>query len=138
MVDYIKLRGQDQGPLFRYAYKFPLQKTAFAKYLKAIIANTDLTCKKVSPHCIRIGAATWASQVSPLNKLKPWGAGIPIPTRNISGLHRLLANHLRKVCLCFMSTDSTLTSLHQSMTHVPSSCDDISLGQHCTGEFTLH
>ena len=34
MVDYIKLRGQGQGPLFRYANKLPVQKTAFAKYLK--------------------------------------------------------------------------------------------------------
>ena len=62
MVDYIKLRGQGQGPLFRYANKLPVQKTAFAKYLKAIIANTELTSKKISPHCFRIGAATWAAK----------------------------------------------------------------------------
>ena len=62
MVDYIKLRGHDQGPLFRYANKLPVQKTAFAKYLKAIIANTELTSKKISPHCFRIGAATWAAK----------------------------------------------------------------------------
>ena len=62
MVDYIKLRGQDQGPLFRYATTFPVQKTAFAKYLKAIISNTELTSKKVSRHCFRIGAATWAAK----------------------------------------------------------------------------
>ena len=62
MVDYIKLRGQGQGPLFRYANKLPVQNTAFAKYLKAIIANTELTSKNISPHCFRIGAATWAAQ----------------------------------------------------------------------------
>ena len=62
MVDYIKLRGQDQGPLFRYANKLPVQKTAFAKYLKAFIANTELTSKTISPHCFRIGAATWPAK----------------------------------------------------------------------------
>ena len=62
MVDYFKLRGHDQGPLFRYANNLPVQKTAFAKYLKAIIANTELTSKKISPHCFRIGAATWAAK----------------------------------------------------------------------------
>ena len=117
MVDYIKLRGKGQGPLFRYANKLPVQKTAIAKYLKAVIANTELT-----------------SQISPLNKLKPWGAGIPILTRNISRLYQSQASHLRKVCWYFMSTS---TSLHQPMTHVPS-CDDIPLSQHCTGEFKLH
>ena len=64
MVDYIKLSGQDQGPIFRYANKLPVQKTAFAKYIKAIIANTELTSTKISPHCFRIGAATWAAKSS--------------------------------------------------------------------------
>ena len=62
MVNYIKLRGHEQGPLFRYANKLPVQKTAFAKYLKAVIARTELADKTISPHCFRIGAATWAAK----------------------------------------------------------------------------
>ena len=62
MVDYIKLRGHEQGPLFRYANKLPVQKTAFAKYLKAVIARNELADKTISPLCFRIGAATRAAK----------------------------------------------------------------------------
>lgn len=62
MVEYIKLRGNDQGPLFRSANKLPVQKTAFAKYLKEVLKNTELAGKKISSHSFRIGAATWAAK----------------------------------------------------------------------------
>ena len=62
MVDYIKLRGHEQGPLFRYANKLLVQKTAFAKYLKAVIARTELPDKNISPHCFRIRVTTWAAK----------------------------------------------------------------------------
>ena len=42
MVDYIKLRGHEQGPFFAMRISCQLKKTAFAKYLKAVIARTEL------------------------------------------------------------------------------------------------
>ena len=74
------MRGHDQSPLFRYANTLPVQKTAFTKYLKAVVMHTDLVGKYISPHCFRIGA-----NFAFLIKLKPWGVGTVPPTGSISG-----------------------------------------------------
>ena len=96
MVNYIKLGGGGHGQitLFCYANKLPVQKTAFAKYLEAVIVHTDLVEKNISPHCCRIGAVTWQpSQVSLPNRLKPWDTGILTAIGSISRLSQYLAKH---------------------------------------------
>ena len=83
MVNYIKLGGgHGQGTLFCYANKIPVQKTAFAKYLEAVIVHTDLVDKNISPYCCLIGTAMW--QPSQVCFLKPWDAGILTAIGSIS------------------------------------------------------
>ena len=62
--------------------RYQSKKTAFAKYLEAVIVHTDLVEKNISPYCCRIGTATW--QPSQVSFLKPWDAGILTAIGSIS------------------------------------------------------
>ena len=62
LKEYIKLRGHDGRPLFRFSFKLPLSRSYFSSMLKKAATAAKLDAKQISPHSFRIGATTWAAK----------------------------------------------------------------------------
>ena len=59
--EYLKLRGNKEGPLFLLEGK-PITKSFFSAQLKQLLKITGLS-EKITPHSLRIGSATHWSQL---------------------------------------------------------------------------
>ena len=119
---------------FRYANKLPVKKTAFVKYLMAVIARTELANKKISPRCNRIGAATWAAMSGfSSEQIKTMGRWLLTATRNIYEWNQYLARYPHKAtdytrlhtdtvpdCFCFISTTTHRQPLTPAVMIAPS------------------
>ena len=62
LKEYVKLRGHDGGPLFRFSDKLPLSRSYFSSMLRKAATAAKLDAKHISPHSFRIGATTWAAK----------------------------------------------------------------------------
>ncbi|XP_062589074.1 uncharacterized protein LOC134250724 isoform X1 [Saccostrea cucullata] len=58
--DYIKLRGQNAGPLFMFQDKSPISRQYFNQQLKISLTFLNYDTKSYKGHSFRIGATTWA------------------------------------------------------------------------------
>ena len=59
LKEYVKLRGRDGGPLFRFSDKLPMSRSYFSSMLKKAATAAKLDAKQILPHSVRIGATTW-------------------------------------------------------------------------------
>ncbi|XP_062622103.1 uncharacterized protein LOC134283613 isoform X1 [Saccostrea cucullata] len=58
--DYMKLRGQNAGPLFMFQDKSPISRQYFNQQLKISLTFLNYDTKSYKGHSFRIGATTWA------------------------------------------------------------------------------
>ena len=61
LLDYLRLRGQKEGPLFMWNDGSPLQKPQFNKVVRTVLTQAKLPTKKFAGQSFRIGAATTAA-----------------------------------------------------------------------------
>ena len=62
MVDYLIVRGQQEGPLFLWPDGTMLTRHLFASALRTIMRNLNLSTQLYNTHSFRIGAATSANR----------------------------------------------------------------------------
>ena len=62
LIDYIKLRGYHQGPLFTCAAGGAISTHTFNIELRLALTFCGLDCSRYKSHCFRIGAACHASE----------------------------------------------------------------------------
>ena len=61
LLDYLRLRGPKEGPLFMWKDGSPLHKPQFSKAVRAALTQAKLPADKFGGHSFRIGAATTAA-----------------------------------------------------------------------------
>ena len=61
-LDYVTLRGTENGPLFINEDGFPILRSEFSKKLCSIIRLCGLDPTRYKGHSFRIGAATYAAE----------------------------------------------------------------------------
>ena len=61
LLDYLRLRGQKEGPLFMWKDGSPLQKPQFNRAVRTALTQAKLPAEKFAGHSFRIGAATTAA-----------------------------------------------------------------------------
>ena len=62
LKEYVKLRGHDGEPLFRFSDKLPFSRSYLSSMLNKATTAAKLDAKQISPHSFRIGATTWAAK----------------------------------------------------------------------------
>lgn len=61
LLDYLKSRRTDPGPLFRFEDGLPLTRPRFAAAIRSALARAGVDQKKFCMHSFRIGAASTAA-----------------------------------------------------------------------------
>lgn len=62
MLDYLQVRGDDEGPIFRTQSGAPVSRNMFAAYLSETITFCGLDPSRYKGHSFRIGAASHAAE----------------------------------------------------------------------------
>ena len=61
LLTYLKIRGSQPGPLFRWQSGIPLTKNKFVEEVRMVLEAAHLPAKNFAGHSFRIGAATTAA-----------------------------------------------------------------------------
>ena len=61
LVEYLKIRGMEPGPLFRLHSGAPLSKKVFVNWVQSALKKLGFDEKEYSGHSFRVGAATTAA-----------------------------------------------------------------------------
>ena len=62
VMNYVRVRGPDPGPFFRFADGCPLTKAAFVARVKSALSASGISPDQYSGHSFRVGAATAAAE----------------------------------------------------------------------------
>ena len=100
ILDYMCLRGQGRGPLFRFKDGRPLTRPRLVEALRSALDEAGINQADYCSHSFRIGAATTAAQKgvedSVIKTLGRWKSVanqqyVRIPTDRLVGLSAVLA-----------------------------------------------
>ena len=101
MLNYLKVRGSDAGPLFRFNNGQLLTRDRLVLHLRGVLTRVGIDPKKYCSHSFRIGAATTAAsrgvEDSVIKTLGRWKSQayqeyVKIPREQLAGYSSLLSS----------------------------------------------
>ena len=109
VLNFIAIRGVDQGPFFKFKSGNTLTKTAFTQHVRVALQAVGLPESQFAGHSFQIGAATTAASAgvedSTIRMLGRWSSSVFL--QYIRTPRQQLANFSKSIAACHLKEKAT-------------------------------